>query len=91
MHLFFSTPVWASKIENYETVNEQITNYIMDLKQKNPHGIIKSNFNGWHSNDFNLSEETPKNFTNSLKQNINIAIIDIHCTIEKKEEKTKRM
>ena len=46
MHLFFSTPVWASKIENYETVNDQITNYIMDLKQKNPHGIIKSNFNG---------------------------------------------
>ena len=91
MHLFFSTPVWASKIENYETVNDQITNYIMDLKQKNPNGIIKSNFNGWHSNDFNLSEDTPKNFTNSLKKNINIAINDMNWNIEKQEVKIKSM
>ena len=51
MHLFFSTPIWSAKIANYKNVNEELYNYILNLREKNPEGIKKSNFNGWHSKD----------------------------------------
>ena len=46
--LFFATPVWASKIENYKKVNEEIYKYIIGLQQNDKDGIIKSNIKGWH-------------------------------------------
>ena len=32
MHLFFSTPIWTSKIEKYQTVNNNMQNYISNLQ-----------------------------------------------------------
>ena len=48
MHLFFSTPIWTTKIDNYENINFMMNNYINNLKKKDPEGVIKSNLKGWH-------------------------------------------
>ena len=57
MHLFFSTPIWSSKIDNYEKVNNEMLNYINDLRKDDPDGVIRSNFKGWHSKDFDLKNK----------------------------------
>ena len=38
-NLFFSTPVWASKAENYKETNEEIYNYIKKLQTEDNDGI----------------------------------------------------
>ena len=38
MHLFFSTPIWTSKIDNYENINNLMNNYIYKLQEKDPEG-----------------------------------------------------
>ena len=43
MHLFFSTPIWSSKIDNYNKINEDMSNYINTLQKNDPEGVIKSN------------------------------------------------
>ena len=77
MHLFFSTPIWTSKIKNYEDINNQMFEYISTLQKKDPLGIIKSNFKGWHSKNFDLKSDQPKKFIESIKNNINLAIEDM--------------
>ena len=69
MHLFFSTPIWSNKIANYKDVNEDLYNYILNLRDQNPEWIKKSNYNGWHSKDFNLNDEIPKKFINAVSTN----------------------
>ncbi len=83
MHLFFSSPIWASKIDNYEKINESMLNYIMKLKEKDPSGVSKSNFKGWHSRDFDLKNEEPKNFIDGIKKNINFALNDMNWDLNK--------
>ena len=87
MHLFFSTPVWASTIDNAEEVNKDILEYILDLQKKDPKGIVKSNFSGWHSNDFDLKDKAPKNFVQSIKKNINNALKDMNWDLDKQNVK----
>ena len=77
MHLFFSTPIWVSKIDNHEDLNVDMLSYIKDLQNKDPQGIIKSNFNGWHSKNFNLKEDMPAKFISSISKNINTAMNDM--------------
>ena len=77
MHLFFSTPIWVSKIDNHENLNVDMLSYITDLQNKDPQGIIKSNFNGWHSKNFNLKEDMPAKFISSISKNINTALNDM--------------
>ena len=83
MHLFFSTPIWSTKIANYKDVNKELYDYILNLRKENPEGIKKSNFNGWHSKDFDLNDETPKKFINAVSSNINTAFNDMDWDIEK--------
>ena len=83
MHLFFSTPIWSNKIANYKDINEELHNYILNLREQNPEGIRKSNFSGWHSKDFDLNDETPKKFINAVSSNINTAFNDMDWDIEK--------
>jgi len=89
MHLFFSTPIWSTKIANYKDVNEELLNYISNLREQNPEGIRKSNTNGWHSKDFDLNDETPKKFINAVSSNINTAFNDMDWDIEKQIIKIK--
>ena len=77
MHLFFSTPIWTSKINNFENINNEMFEYITSLQKKDPGGIIKSNFKGWHSKNFDMKNDTPKKFIESIKNHINIAINDM--------------
>ena len=89
MHLFFSTPIWSAKIDNYKDVNEEMNNYIINLREKNPEGIKKSNFNGWHSKDFDLNDKTSKKFIIAVSSKINTAFNDMDWDIEKQIIKIK--
>ena len=91
MHLFFSTPIWTSKIDNYEKVNLEMIDYITDLQTNNPEGIIKSNFKGWHSKDFDMKEEQPKKFIEAIKKNINTALTDMNWDLERQAVKIKSL
>tara|TARA_X000000368_G_C23018996_1_gene707099 strand:- start:1137 stop:1724 length:588 start_codon:yes stop_codon:yes gene_type:complete len=91
MHLFFSTPVWTSKIDNFDLVNKEILEYILSLQKSDPNGVVKSNFHGWHSNDFNLKDNAPKKFISSLMVGINIALNDMNWDLEKQEVKITNM
>ena len=77
MHLFFSTPIWSSKIEEYQAVNNNMLNYIANLQKQDPDGVLKSNFKGWHSKNFDMKDEEPKKFIEEIKININTAINDM--------------
>tara|TARA_X000000368_G_scaffold107235_1_gene83291 strand:- start:662 stop:1249 length:588 start_codon:yes stop_codon:yes gene_type:complete len=89
MHLFFPTPIWASKINNYEETNKEMHEYIIDLQSKDPDGISKSNFKGWHSKDFDMKHEQPKNFITSIKNNVNFALNDMGWDLNKQTVKIK--
>ena len=91
MHLFFSTPIWTSKIEKYQTVNNSMQNYISNLQKKDPEGVIKSNFKGWHSKNFDMKDEEPQNFIEKIKMNINTAIKDMGWDLETQEVKISNM
>jgi uncharacterized protein (TIGR02466 family) len=78
MHLFFSTPIWTSKIDNFEKINDEMLVYISDLKKNDPEGVVKSNFKGWHSKDFSMKDEQPKKFIMAIKKNINMALTDMN-------------
>ena len=91
MHLFFSTPIWASKIDNYKNINKEMFNYINNLKKKDPDGIIKSNFKGWHSKDFSLKEKQPVNFIEGIKKNINNSLKDMNWDISLQSVKIQSM
>jgi len=82
MHLFFSTPVWASKIEGYEDINKELIKYIEDLKNKDPSGKKVSNVKGWHSKDFNLNDEVPKKFISNSSKNIHDAFNDMSWDLD---------
>jgi len=77
MHLFFSTPVWIDQINNFESINSELQNYIYQEQEKNPDGVKKSNFNGWHSESFDLKNENLKNFINEISKNIGAAVNDM--------------
>ena len=83
MHLFFSTPIWASKIANYEETNKEMAHYINALKREDPQGIVKSNFQGWHSKNFNMKESQPKRFVGAIKDSINSALNDMNWDLTK--------
>ena len=76
--LFFSTPVWVSKIENYNKINEQIFKYIKKLQNEDNKGLIRSNIKGWHSKEFDLKEVEPQNFIKLILPNIEKVISDMN-------------
>ncbi len=87
LNLFFSTPVWASKIENYKEVNEEIYTYIKNLQKKDKDGIVKSNIKGWHSKDFDLNDVEPKKFIELISTNINDTLRDMDWDLKKQKIK----
>ncbi len=91
MHLFFSTPIWTSKIDNYERVNLEMLRYITDLQKNDPDGIVKSNFKGWHSKNFDMKNQQAKDFIEAIKNNINIALNDMGWDLEKQTVKIKSL
>ena len=82
MHLFFSTPVWTSKIDSFKNINNDLIKYIEKLKSKDPTGKRVSNIKGWHSKDFDLTDETPKKFISSISKNLNSTFNDMSWDLE---------
>ncbi len=90
-NLFFSTPVWVSKLDNYKDTNEEIYKYIVKMHEQDQKGIVRSNVKGWHSNDFNLTDEEPKNFIKLLSPNIERVIKDMNWDTEKQTVRITNM
>ena len=91
MHLFFSTPVWTSKINNFESVNNEMSEYISSLRKTDPLGVVKSNFKGWHSKNFDLQNKEPKNFIEAIKNNINNSLTSMNWDLHSQSVKIKSM
>ena len=91
MHLFFSTPVWTFKIDNYKEANEELYNFILNLREKDPNGVRRSNFNGWHSKDFDLKSSAVNKFINLISPNINTVLSDMSWDKTKQTVKLSNM
>ena len=82
-NLFFPTPVWTLQLDNYQSVNEQMYQYIKITQSKDSKGISKSNIKGWHSKDFNMQENEPKNFIKFILPAIEQVITDMNWEKQK--------
>ncbi|SVD34746.1 uncharacterized protein METZ01_LOCUS387600 [marine metagenome] len=91
LNLAFSTPIWTSIIPNYRDVNDKMLKYIKSLQSKNPNGIAKSNLWGWHSPYFQLEDDEPKFFVNSIATNLNEVFRDMGWNIKDQETKITNM
>ena len=64
----FPVPIFQYKIKNYQEINQELLNYILELQKKNKIGNTHSNRGGWHSPNFDLVNEGPPiNFINKFK------------------------
>tara|TARA_B100001248_G_scaffold166292_1_gene125822 strand:+ start:238 stop:852 length:615 start_codon:yes stop_codon:yes gene_type:complete len=77
IHKLFVSPVFQFKIENYETLNKQLSEYIYDLKKNDAEGIQRSNVNGWHSKNFKIEKDnTPYNFVKAIHGHVKEVIVE---------------
>ncbi len=90
-NLFFPTPIWTLHLDNYQEVNTQMYKFIKDTQTKDNKGINKSNIKGWHSNDFDLQENEPKNFINFIKPSIEQVMLDMNWERKKQIIKISNM
>ena len=82
-NLFFPTPVWTIQLDNYQSINEQMYEFIKINQSKDQEGISKSNIKGWHSKDFNMQEIEPKNFIKFILPAIEQVITDMNWEKQK--------
>ena len=77
IHKLFVSPVFQFKIENYETLNKELSEYIYDLKKNDAEGIQRSNVNGWHSKNFKIEKNnTPYNFVKAIHGHVKEVIVE---------------
>ena len=82
-NLFFPTPVWTLQLDNYQSINEQMYKFIKITQSKDQQGISKSNIKGWHSKDFNMQENEPKDFIKFILPAIEQVISDMNWEKQK--------
>ena len=82
-NLFFPTPVWTLQLDNYQLINEEMYKFIKNTQSKDEKGISKSNIKGWHSKDFNMQENEPKNFIKFILPAIEQVITDMNWEKQK--------
>ena len=82
-NLFFPTPVWTLQLDNYQSINEQMYKFIKITQSKDSKGISKSNIKGWHSKDFDMQEDEPKNFIKFILPAIEEVITDMNWEKQK--------
>ena len=90
-NLFFPTPVWASQLENYKEINEEMFLFIKNKQEEDQQGIKKSNVRGWHSKDFNLDDNIPKKFINFISPLIKNVIDEMNWEDKKQTVKINNM
>ena len=68
----FSHPVFKYKVNEFETLNEELLKFIYNLKEKDNVGLKKSNINGWHSESFDLNDlkGKPNKFLSHITEHI---------------------
>ena len=57
IYKLFPTPVFHFRVENYQKLNTELENYILNLRKKDEKGQKKSNAGGWHSHNFDLNND----------------------------------
>ena len=77
-NLFFPTPVWTMQLDNFKTINEEMYRFIKETQSKDQDGINKSNIKGWHSKDFDLKNNEPRNFITFISPAIEKVMIDMN-------------
>ena len=90
-NLFFPTPVWTLQLDNYQSINEQMYKFIKITQSKDQQGISKSNIKGWHSKDFNMQENEPKNFIKFILPAIEQVITDMNWEKQKQSVNINNM
>ena len=69
IYKLFPTPVFHFRVENYQKLNTELENYILNLRKKDEKGQKKSNAGGWHSHNFDLNNDnTAKKFAKIFEQ-----------------------
>ena len=69
IYRLFPTPVFHFRVENYQELNTELENYILNLKKKDEKGIKKSNAGGWHSYNFDINNDnTAKKFAKIFEE-----------------------
>ena len=91
LNLVFSTPIWTSLVDDYQNINAKMLKYIQSMHEKNPMGTKHSNVFGWHSENFDLEDETVKFFISSIKPKIKKTIDDMCWDPEKSQTKITNM
>ena len=69
VYKLFPTPVFHFRVENYQKLNTELENYILNLRKKDEKGKKKSNAGGWHSPNFDLNNDnTAKKFAKIFEE-----------------------
>ena len=79
----FSTPIWVGRVKEHEQLNKSLLKYINEIRKKDPQGTKKSNILGWHSPDFDLKDESIKNFFDKISPMIKDVTQDMMWDLEK--------
>ncbi len=90
-NLFFPTPVWTMQLDNFKTINEEMYKFIKETQSKDQDGINKSNIKGWHSKDFDLKNNEPRNFITFISPAIEKVMIDMNWEKEKQKVNINNM
>ena len=70
---YFPHPIFQYKLDNYDNLNKEYSNYIYDLQKEDSKGQKLSNVNGWHSPFFDLSSSETLGYKFLIKIQPNIA------------------
>ena len=90
-NLLFPTPVWTLNIDGFKTLNDKMYNFIKNMQIKDQSGIKKSNNKGWHSKDFDLQMNEPKEFINTISPFIEKVMTDMNWDKDKQSVKISNM
>ena len=98
----FPEPIFKYKFKDYEKFNKELSNYIYSLQSKDREGLKRSNKGGWHSENFQLTDQNSIQFKFALKvqeyilnafqnfgwkiKNKNIRISEMWAIINKKND-----
>ena len=88
----FITPIWVTIIKDSERINDELIQFIYELKEKDIEGSNRSNILGWHSPDFNLKNNNePKKLLDILSPHLNSVIRNLNWNMENKNLKITSM
>ena len=63
----FPEPIFKYKFKDYENFNKELSDYIYSLQNKDKEGLKRSNKGGWHSKNFQLTDQNSIQFKFALK------------------------